>query len=890
MPTRARSGAIVLFAGVLLAALVLPGLAAPPANEHFERSWARTDKPVADGIVSRTWMWGPEAFTGSIMEPYVEAPNGEREVQYFDKTRKEITAPDADPDSIWYVTNGLLVVELITGNLQLGHDIFEQHDPASVNVAGDVDDPNGPTYQTYAGLLDLPPHPQDSVITQRINRAGVITDDPSLAVHNVTAAEHVDVPGINHRVASPFWAFMNSSGPVWENGANVTANLFENPYYATGLPITEAYWAEVQVAGTPQDVLTQCFERRCLTFNPLNEPAWQVEAGNVGLHYRHWRYVQIPGEVEPTPTATVDVAPTATATVEPGPTPATEYAFLDAFGSRHDATNNIDIPYGLAVGLDGRLYVVDPGLHRVQMYTADGIFIGSWGSQGSNNSEFDRPLHVAIDRHGNVYVTDTDNFRIQKFSATGAYITQWGSQGDGDGEFEFITGIAISLDDIVYVTDWYLGRVQMFNLDGGYLGQWGSSGTGDGEFRGPRGIAVDSDSNVYVADENNHRIQKFEADGTFVTTWGVRGTEVGEFRSPLNVAIIDGDDGTELVYVADTSNHRIQWFTTDGHNPGTMGIEGKGPGEIALPIGITGGPGQSLYVSENGNRRIQVWPDGGEESFFITGDSRGRFDTVVGLAMNKDGNLLVTDANLRQIQEFTPAGTLIRNWGTYSPAAVQLFLAGSIVQDDDGFLYISDSSNHGIVKQTSDGAYVTHWGNMGFEIGQFRSPGGLALNEEGHLYVVDQLNHRIQVFTANGVLLRQWGSQGNANGQFETPNGIAIHDNTVYVADRINHRIQVFDLEGNYLAQWGSFGSQPGQFNAPLHLTIGIGGYVYVSDTLNHRIQIFSPEGVFHTQFGVTGSGDGEMNRPFHIAVDNAGNVYVGDRLNFRVQVYAPVP
>ena len=115
MPVRTRRGVIVLIAGWLVLALVLPGLAAPPANEHFERSWARTDKPVADGQVARTWMWGPEAFTGSLIEPYVEGPNGEREVQYFDKTRKEITAPDADPDSIWYVTNGLLVVELITG-------------------------------------------------------------------------------------------------------------------------------------------------------------------------------------------------------------------------------------------------------------------------------------------------------------------------------------------------------------------------------------------------------------------------------------------------------------------------------------------------------------------------------------------------------------------------------------------------------------------------------------------------------------------------------------------------------------------------------------------------------------------------------------------------------
>jgi hypothetical protein len=34
----------------------------------------------------------------------------------------------------------------------------------------------------------------------------------------------------------------------------------------------------------------QCFERRCLTYTPGNDPAWQVEAGNVGQHYYAWRY------------------------------------------------------------------------------------------------------------------------------------------------------------------------------------------------------------------------------------------------------------------------------------------------------------------------------------------------------------------------------------------------------------------------------------------------------------------------------------------------------------------------------------------------------------------------------------------------------------------------
>jgi hypothetical protein len=101
-------------------------------------------------------------------------------------------------------------------------------------------------------------------------------------------------PDTGHTVAGPFWEFMTSSAEVWQNGALVNAQLFENPFYATGLPISEAYWTTVRVAGTQQDVLVQAFERRVLTYTPANEPGWQVELGNVGQHYYFWRYGEFP--------------------------------------------------------------------------------------------------------------------------------------------------------------------------------------------------------------------------------------------------------------------------------------------------------------------------------------------------------------------------------------------------------------------------------------------------------------------------------------------------------------------------------------------------------------------------------------------------------------------
>ncbi len=211
----------------------------------------------------------------------------------------EINNPNADQNSPWYVTNGLLVVEMVEGWWQVGDEEFDETpEPAEVNVTGDPGGEEGlsPTYADIGryGLRDLPATPVGAALNWWIDSEGTITQAPQPTGENVTAAHRVTVPEIDHTIASVFWAFMNSQGPVWENGQLVTEHLFENPFYATGYPITEAYWTTVRVARTPRDVLVQCFERRCLTFTPGNPEGWQVEAGNVGLHYYLWRYGELP--------------------------------------------------------------------------------------------------------------------------------------------------------------------------------------------------------------------------------------------------------------------------------------------------------------------------------------------------------------------------------------------------------------------------------------------------------------------------------------------------------------------------------------------------------------------------------------------------------------------
>ncbi len=305
--SRVRLTRLLIVTTVLLASqLATPLAAQPPATDAFLRVWIRTDQPVADHLVNRTWMWGPHAASMLLTEPYAESPGGERLVQYFDKSRMEVTQPGADPSSDWYVTNGLLVVELVSGRQQVGDDTFIEVAPATIPVAGDAVAPDSPTYATMALVLDAPPLADGEVVTTMLHRDGTTTTSPEYSDDTVYAAYPVRVPGIDQQVASVFWTFMTSSGVVSEGDTPTNAPLFPNPFYATGYPITQPYWAEVKVGGEVRVVLIQCFERRCLTYDRSQPEGWQVEAGNVGRHSYQWRYgTPLPTAPDPPPSGRI---------------------------------------------------------------------------------------------------------------------------------------------------------------------------------------------------------------------------------------------------------------------------------------------------------------------------------------------------------------------------------------------------------------------------------------------------------------------------------------------------------------------------------------------------------------------------------------------------------
>jgi hypothetical protein len=265
----------------------------------MDATWKRTDLFVAQHSVTRSWLWGPQAFS-IVSEDYEgtpgsgEIPAGKRLVAYYDKSRMEINNPNGDRSNKYFVTNGLLVKELISGKRQFGDNKFVSYLPAEIPVVGNGS--NNPKSPTYASLIDVAslvlgqnsaPNRVGQVVTSYLEHSGGPREDLTYANYNQKIAYYDATFG--HNVPAVFWNFMNSQGQVLENGQTKTGPVVDW-LFSTGYALTEPYWTKAAVGNNVVDVMFQCFERRCFSYTPSNPAAFQVEMGNVGQHYYNWRY------------------------------------------------------------------------------------------------------------------------------------------------------------------------------------------------------------------------------------------------------------------------------------------------------------------------------------------------------------------------------------------------------------------------------------------------------------------------------------------------------------------------------------------------------------------------------------------------------------------------
>jgi len=138
------------------------------------------------------------------------------------------------------------------------------------------------------------------------------------------------------------------------------------------------------------------------------------------------------------------------------------------FGKRGEKDGEFNLPRDAAVAPDGRVYVVDGGNFRVQVFDRDGRFLKVFGVVGRQGGTFSRPKEIAIDGAGNVYVADAAFGNFQIFDAEGRLLLDVGGRSNSDAPAKYLlpSGIAIDGDGRVYFVDQFFRKVDVFRPAG----------------------------------------------------------------------------------------------------------------------------------------------------------------------------------------------------------------------------------------------------------------------------------------------------------------------------------------------------------------------------------------------------------------------------------------
>lgn len=262
-----------------------------------------------------------------------------------------------------------------------------------------------------------------------------------------------------------------------------------------------------------------------------------------------------------------------------------------------------------------------------------------------------------------------------------------------------------------------------------YLSRFGSTGTGPGQFKGTiSGVAADAVGNVYVADTSNHRVQKFSPSGEFLMQFGNKGSGPGELNTPRSISV--GPEGH--IWVGGEAIGEINEYSPTGNF-----IQKIGPNEIpglpSRPQSLTVGGNGRIYVVERGVEAIGEYSStpNAEGKYFLKRWPHVNY--MLGLTTASNGTVYFVSKPDRAVKRILAGGLskVCSIPAVTSPA----FEPGGLVVDGQGNFLLSGRNNGSVVQLSPSCAFQGTFGTEGIGPGQMKTPVSLALAPSGLLFV-----------------------------------------------------------------------------------------------------------------------------------------------------------
>ena len=570
------------------------------------------------------------------------------------------------------------------------------------------------------------------------------------------------------------------------------------------------------------------------------------------------------------------------------------------------STARFNLPYGIAVATDGRVFVADRDNHSIRLIDAEGSTVSTYAGGNGNesvinglasNATFNNPTSIAIDAQGRVLVTDLSNHLIRSI--------EQGSLEESVSE-PFLSAAEQTTGAIV--------------LDAATI----------------QGLFIDADSDTLTYSLSNNNAQTFFA--------------ISSTNGAITLAAIplDGHPRESILTITASDQHgaataSISVLLEDRNDPPTFTLstsrldlnEDFGRREVTITSSDDGDifATQTLSYSlshsadsveiaidpQSGTITIISIPNANSTntiSVIATDSSGGVSMQTLTIAVAPVADPLTAVQSVRAVSTYAGDGNRANDNGSTTTASFNN--PYGIVVATDGRLFVSDQDGHQIRLIDSIGSTVSTYsgraGNPGADQGdigaRYRQPTGLARTANNFLYIADRGNHCIRFLVAasvsanTGDLANHFsGVCGDANASsLSEPRGVALNpaNGRLFVADSNNHRIRLLSTGGDItnsigdgISGFADGSAATARFNTPVDVVVAPDGRVFVADSNNHRIRVISADGSTVSTYageGISGFVDGSsatalFDTPSGLALAEDGRLFVVDRNNHSIRV-----
>ncbi|CAF1253105.1 unnamed protein product [Adineta steineri] len=625
-------------------------------------------------------------------------------------------------------------------------------------------------------------------------------------------------------------------------------------------------------------------------------------------------------------------------------------------GSTAIGTISLDCPSDVALDGGGYLFIVDSNNNRIIGSGPNGFrcIIGCGTGNGSTSTQLSSPSTFSFDSYGNIFITDQGNSRVQKFLITSTSYdvttnqpnlcpsTTWYTNAitfaNSTTAGSNVYGVFVSINNTVYVANQQTNKVVVW-----YEGSINPDKIISGSLSTPNDLFATPLGDIYVDNGGNGRVDKFAFNSNLSTF---------VMSVPAGCYNIFVDISNTLYCSASSSNQVVKKWLNDNVLTSTIvagnGTAGSTATMLNFPIGIFVDAKFNLYVADSTNCRIQMFPIGQFTAITLAGASVPGTITLLnpsGITLDGNGYLFIADCYNHRIIGSGPYGfRCLFGCTTISGSAPsQLYYPATLRFDSYGNLFVADRFNYRVQKfilasnscslsyDQPTFCYNALWYSNASTFASSSTTGtapyGIFINGINTLYVPNRVSNTILTWPqwSNTSTTNSYSNLSNPYSLFMSMTGDIYIDNG-YLYGRVDkyifstsNRVTVMNVNGSCYGLFidinnnlycsiknlhqvvklllnngtniptiaagnGSAGSLSNMLNFPQGIYVDSNLNLYIADCANNRIQ-FVQTGQLD---GVTIVGNGSsatiiLNYPTGIVLDANGYLFIVDSYNHRI-------